>query len=55
VNAVEFVFSKIEVFFEDLIKWLGFIFQWGDILRTHAGPQPGLRRVVLRPFASPQM
>jgi hypothetical protein len=36
VHAVEFVFNKIEVFFEDLIKWLGFLFQWGDILRTHA-------------------
>ena len=35
VNAVEFVLNKIEVFFEDLIKWLGFLFQWGDILRTH--------------------
>jgi hypothetical protein len=23
------------VFFDDLIKWLGFIFQWNDILRTH--------------------
>lgn len=35
VHAVEFVFNKIKVFFEDLIKWLGFIFNWGDILRTH--------------------
>jgi hypothetical protein len=36
VCAVEFVFSKIEVFFEDLMKWLGFVFQWDDILRTHS-------------------
>jgi len=36
VHAVEFVFNRIEVFFEDLIKWLGFLFEWGDILRTHA-------------------
>jgi len=35
VHAVEFVFKKIEVFFEDLIKWLGFLFEWGDIVRTH--------------------
>jgi hypothetical protein len=35
VRAVQFVFHKIEVFFEDLIKWLGFIFEWQDILRTH--------------------
>src|SRR5262249_39226854 len=34
VHAVEFVLSKIEVFFEDLVKWLGFIFQWADIVRT---------------------
>lgn len=35
-HAVELVFNKIGVFFEDLIKWLGFVFEWGDILRTHA-------------------
>lgn len=35
VNAVELVFNKIEVFFEDLVKWLGFVFDWNDILRTH--------------------
>jgi hypothetical protein len=35
VRAVEYVLSKIEVFFEDLVKWLGFIFQWADIVRTH--------------------
>lgn len=36
VHAVEFVFNKIKVFFEDLIKWLGFLFEWSDILRTHS-------------------
>jgi len=35
INAIEFVFNKIKVFFEDLIKWLGFLFSWNDILRTH--------------------
>jgi hypothetical protein len=35
VQAAEFVFNKIKTFFEDLIKWLGFLFQWSDILRTH--------------------
>ncbi|MBL8235844.1 MAG: hypothetical protein JNM66_00390 [Bryobacterales bacterium] len=34
-HAIEFVFNKIAVFFEDLVKWLGFIFSWNDILRTH--------------------
>ncbi|MDD7886899.1 hypothetical protein [Flavivirga sp. 57AJ16] len=35
VSAVEFVFNKIKVFVEDLIKWIGFLFKWGDIIRTH--------------------
>ncbi len=35
VQAVEFIFNKIKTFFEDLIKWLGFLFQWADIIRTH--------------------
>lgn len=35
VDAVELIFNKIEVFFEDLVKWLGFVFDWNDILRTH--------------------
>ncbi len=35
VHAVEFVFNKIKVFFDDLIKWLGFFFEWDDIVRTH--------------------
>ena len=35
VHAVEFVLKKISVFFDDLIKWLGFLFVWSDVLRTH--------------------
>jgi hypothetical protein len=35
VHAVEFVFNRIKVFFDDLIKWLGFLFEWKDILVTH--------------------
>jgi len=34
-RAVEFVFKKIKVFIEDLIKWVGFLFKWEDIIRTH--------------------
>jgi hypothetical protein len=34
-HATEFVFNKIKVFLEDLVKWLGYLFQWADILRTH--------------------
>ncbi len=34
-DLVEEVFEKIEVGFEQLFGWLGFIFNWDDILRTH--------------------
>lgn len=35
MHTVEFIFKKIGVFIEDLIQWLGFLFQWKDIVRTH--------------------
>jgi hypothetical protein len=34
-NAIEFVFHKLAVAFEDLVKYVGFLFEWDDILRTH--------------------
>ncbi|KFY45419.1 hypothetical protein V495_02986 [Pseudogymnoascus sp. VKM F-4514 (FW-929)] len=34
-GAVEFIMNKIEAAFEKLVRWLGFIFNWGDIKRTH--------------------
>ncbi|QDS68840.1 hypothetical protein FKW77_007134 [Venturia effusa] len=34
-HAIEWVFNKIGVLIEDLKKWLGFIFNWKDIVRTH--------------------
>lgn len=34
-NAVEWVFNKVKVFVKDMIKWVGFIFNWSDIVRTH--------------------
>jgi hypothetical protein len=36
VAAAEFIFNQLKVFLEALIKWLGFLFGWDDILRTHA-------------------
>jgi hypothetical protein len=36
VGAVEFVFNQIKVFFEELIAWLGFLFDWDDIKITHS-------------------
>ena len=34
-DVIEYVFQKVGVFFEDLVRWLGFIFNWDDILVTH--------------------
>jgi hypothetical protein len=48
VSAVEFVLNKIEVAFEDLIKWLGFIFEWGDIVNTHKVIKNILKQVANR-------
>src|SRR3954469_5388334 len=46
VHAVQFILHAIEVAFEKLIEWLGFIFSWQDILRTHK-----VLRNVFRQFA----
>lgn len=35
MHGIQFVFTKIGVAFDTLVKWLGFIFAWHDILRTH--------------------
>jgi hypothetical protein len=34
-HAVEWVFNKIKVGIQDLKRWLGFVFNWSDIVRTH--------------------
>jgi hypothetical protein len=34
-DLVETVLAKVLVFFEDVFKWLGFLFDWPDMLRTH--------------------
>ncbi|KAI8804187.1 hypothetical protein BJ742DRAFT_856984 [Cladochytrium replicatum] len=34
-GAIKNVFDKIKVFFEDLVAFLGFLFDWEDIKRTH--------------------
>ncbi|KAM0289102.1 hypothetical protein ACHAO9_006322 [Fusarium lateritium] len=34
-HAVEWVFSKLKVAFDDLKSFLGFVFNWSDIVRTH--------------------
>ena len=33
-DVVESVFNEVKVFFTDVFKWLGYIFNWNDILRT---------------------
>ncbi|MDD5035287.1 MAG: hypothetical protein PHE55_11085, partial [Methylococcaceae bacterium] len=35
VNLVELVFEKIAAAFDELFRWLGYIFNWPDIVRTH--------------------
>ncbi|MEM1274973.1 MAG: hypothetical protein AAGH74_00460 [Pseudomonadota bacterium] len=35
LSTIEFIFKKIKVFFEKLVQWLGFLFNWDDILDTH--------------------
>ncbi|NCD71113.1 hypothetical protein [Mucilaginibacter agri] len=34
-NGIHFVLNKIAVAFEDMVKWLGSIFAWHDIINTH--------------------
>lgn len=34
-DLAEAVFSAVKVFFQDLYEWLAFLFNWGDMLRTH--------------------
>lgn len=51
VHAVEFVFNKIKVFFDDLIKWLGFIFNWRDIVNTHKVIKNVLKQCALHAVA----
>ncbi|KAJ5381987.1 uncharacterized protein N7496_004415 [Penicillium cataractarum] len=36
VGVMQLVFEKLKVAFNDLVSWLGFIFDWQDILRTQA-------------------
>jgi len=35
IDLAELVFAKVKIFFEQLYEWLAFLFNWGDILRTH--------------------
>ena len=34
-DLVEVFFAQVTIFFDKLFQWLGFIFNWGDILRSH--------------------
>lgn len=52
VGAVEFVFNQIKVFFEDLIAWLGFLFEWDDIKRTHKVMKNIIKQYAYRAISS---
>lgn len=34
LSVIQLIFDKIAILIEDLIKWVGFLFQWDDIIRT---------------------
>lgn len=34
-DLVEVFFAQVKVIFEKIFEWLGFLFSWNDILRTH--------------------
>ncbi|MFX1765670.1 hypothetical protein PWP93_24365 [Paraburkholderia sp. A1RI-2L] len=34
-DLVEVFFAQVKVIFEQIFEWLGFVFSWPDILRTH--------------------
>jgi hypothetical protein len=34
-DLVELVFAHVKVAFEKVFEWLGFLFAWGDMVRTH--------------------
>lgn len=36
VGVMQVVFQKLKVAYNDLVSWLGFVFDWQDILRTQA-------------------
>lgn len=33
-DVVESVFNEVKIFFSDVFQWIGYIFNWNDILRT---------------------
>ncbi|KAJ5666364.1 uncharacterized protein N7477_008812 [Penicillium maclennaniae] len=35
IGAAEYVFKQIAVAYDDIVKYLGFLFNWDDIKRTH--------------------
>jgi hypothetical protein len=34
-SVIEYVLQRVGAFIKDVIRWLGFLFAWKDILRTH--------------------
>ncbi|MDO7266504.1 hypothetical protein [Shouchella clausii] len=34
-DVIEYVFAEIDILLDDFVRWLGYLFKWKDILRTH--------------------
>lgn len=67
-DVVEAFFAQVAVIFQKIFEWIGFLFSWGDILRTHEalaytfdqflgfmeGSVDGLKQYIDGQFASMQ-
>ncbi|QIW96630.1 hypothetical protein AMS68_002148 [Peltaster fructicola] len=51
-HALNWVFTQLKVLWDDLVAWLGFIFGWKDIVRTHQVMKNLVKQYVRKSFAS---
>ncbi len=45
-DVVQGLFAQVEVFFQDLVEWIGYLFSWDDILRTQEALDHSLRVIL---------
>lgn len=46
VQVAEFLIAQLKVLFADLARWIGFVFPWHDIVRTHRALRNIIRRYL---------